>query len=103
MNSSYEMLESWYEAMKGDKELSLKEAKELVQSIEKCDSLKEKGIVERKTYLDTQYIQYVPTQFRPYFLIGLFDGDGHIAAKSGHISISGNKANLIKILWVYFK
>ena len=62
------------------------------------NSLKEKGIVARKTYLDVKYIQYVPTQFRPYFLIGLFDGDGHIATKSGNISISGNKANLISVL-----
>lgn len=62
------------------------------------NSLKEKGIVERKTYLDVKYIQYVPAQFKPYFLIGLFDGDGHIAAKSGNISISGNKVNLLSSL-----
>lgn len=62
------------------------------------NSLKEKGIVERKTYLNVKYIKYVPIEFRPYFLIGLFDGDGHIAVDSGYISISGNKVNIVSSL-----
>lgn len=61
-------------------------------------SLKEKGIVERKTYIDLEYINFVPTEYRPYFLIGLFDGDGHIRKSDGDISIAGNKINLISIL-----
>lgn len=62
------------------------------------NSLKEKGIVERKTYLNVKYIKYVPIEFRPYFLIGLFDGDGHIAVDSGNISISGNQVNIVSSL-----
>lgn len=62
------------------------------------NSLKEKGIVERKTYLNVKYIEYVPIEFRPYFLIGLFDGDGHITLNAGDISISGNKINIVSLL-----
>ena len=58
MNTSYEMLESWYETMKGEKELSLKEAKELVQSIEKCDSLKEKELLQEKLLRGTIGVLY---------------------------------------------
>ena len=35
-NDTYEMLESWYESIKGDKNLTLKETKELVS---KCCEL----------------------------------------------------------------
>lgn len=61
-------------------------------------SLKEKGIVERKTYIDLEYIAFVPKEYRPYYLIGLFDGDGHISKSDGGISIAGNKINLISTL-----
>ena len=39
---TYEMLDSWYESIKGEKTLSLQEAKGLVQDIGACDSLKKK-------------------------------------------------------------
>lgn len=58
-------------------------------------SLKEKGIVENKTYKDIKYIDFVPNKFRPYFLVGLFDGDGNISKKDGLISIAGNKINVL--------
>ena len=61
-------------------------------------SLKEKGIVERKTYIDLEYISFVPKEYRPYYLIGLFDGDGHIRKSDGDISIAGNQINLLSTL-----
>ena len=60
-------------------------------------SLKEKGIVERKTYIDLAYINFVPMEYRPYFLIGLFDGDGHIEKRDGDISFAGNRVNLFSV------
>ena len=65
------------------------------------NSLIKKGVVERKTYQDIEYINYVPNEFKPYYLIGLFDGDGHIAKSSGCISFVGNKINLFTTL-IYF-
>ena len=58
MNTSYEMLESWYETMKGDKELSLKEAKDLVRSIEECNSIKEKELLQEKLLRGTIGVLY---------------------------------------------
>ena len=60
-------------------------------------SLKEKGIVEQKTYRDIEYIHFVPNLYKPYFLIGLFDGDGHIEKRDGDISFAGNKVNLFSV------
>ena len=61
-------------------------------------SLRNKGIVENKTFQDVKYIDFVPKQFKPYFLVGLFDGDGHISEKDGAISIAGNKVNVVSAL-----
>lgn len=65
------------------------------------NSLIKIGVVERKTYQDIEYINYVPDEFKPYYLIGLFDGDGHIEKSSGCISFVGNKVNLFATL-AYF-
>lgn len=62
------------------------------------ESLKERGIVERKTYQDIKYIDFVPNEYKPYYLIGLFDGDGHVSKKWGSISFAGNKVNLTSTL-----
>lgn len=59
-------------------------------------SLRNKGIEEYKTYIDRNYIEQVPDEFKPYFIIGLFDGDGCVE-KSGTISISGNKVNILSV------
>lgn len=62
------------------------------------ESLKEKGIIERKTYQDLEYIKFVPEKYRPYFFIGLFDGDGSVSKSNGSVSLAGNYVNLISLL-----
>lgn len=59
-------------------------------------SLRNKGIEEYKTYIDRNYIEQVPDEFKPYFVIGLFDGDGSVT-KTGDISFSGNKVNILSV------
>lgn len=59
-------------------------------------SLKDKGIENLKTYIDREYINFVPNEFKKYFIIGVFDGDGNIT-KNGYISIAGNKTNVISL------
>lgn len=59
-------------------------------------SLRDKGIEEQKTYIDRDYISQVPDEYKPYFIIGLFDGDGSVS-KVGDISISGNKVNILSV------
>lgn len=57
-NDTYEMLESWYESIKGDKNLTLKEAKELVSEISKCDSVKMKELLQEKLLTGTIHKLY---------------------------------------------
>lgn len=55
------------------------------------------GIQKRKTYLDVDYLSFVPDEFKPYFVIGYFDGDGNISKNGGYISLAGNKVNCLSI------
>ena len=59
-------------------------------------SLRNKGIEEYKTYIDRNYIEQIPDEFKSYFIIGLFDGDGSVS-KTGEISFSGNKVNILSV------
>ena len=56
------------------------------------------GIQRRKTYLDVDYLSFVPDEFKPYFVIGYFDGDGNVSKNGGYISLAGNKVNCLGIL-----
>lgn len=39
------------------------------------------GLVPAKSHYDIDFLSYVPYQFRPYFILGYFDGDGSYADK----------------------
>lgn len=58
MVASYEMLDSWYESMKGKEELTIKEAKELAREIDACDSLKQKELMQERLLRGTIGILY---------------------------------------------
>lgn len=55
---TYEMLDSWYETIKGEKELSLREAKELVKKINECSSLKQKELLQEELLRGTIGVLY---------------------------------------------
>ncbi len=58
METSYEMLDSWYESMKSEKELSLREAKALVKDIDAACSLKKKEQLQEELLRGTIGILY---------------------------------------------
>ena len=59
--------------------------------------LKSIGIVSNKTYIDFNYLEKIPCEYRKYFIVGLFDGDGTIGVNQGSIGIAGNKINCLSI------
>ena len=66
-------------------------------------SLRDKGIEEQKTYIDRNYIEYIPDEFKYYFIIGLFDGDGSVS-NVGDILFSGNRVNILSVFnYINFK
>ena len=64
------------------------------------------GIVQGKKYLDIDFLDYIPSEFKLDFLFGFFDGDGGVSLHNNRrlINIACNKKlsnSIIKILDCY--
>lgn len=59
-----------------------------------CRDLAYCGILPKKSQIHgIEYVNLVPTFYRPYFVIGLFDGDGTVTKDDGEISVAGDLTN----------
>lgn len=50
------------------------------------------GIVPRKSFLDINYLNYIPKNYWMYFIIGFFDGDGSFVQSRISFNIIGSKS-----------
>jgi len=48
-------------------------------------SLKKWGVEERKTYSKLSFISKIPDEFKPYFICGIFDGDGSFIVRNKRV------------------